>query len=189
MPLTPDLSAAKMYVANASPNAVPMQGTVVGDALKTCNASLNTKEKKYKAVILISDGEDHDQKAEEAVKQLQESGVVVYTVGIGSPNGAAINEPGTNEYKKDENGNTVISKLNEKELQSIAQQTNGNYYLFTNVNEVTANILSDLGKMDKKQIAGGGQREYTTYFQWFVLLALLLLLLEVIIPERKMKWI
>jgi Ca-activated chloride channel family protein len=178
-----------MFVANASPTAVPMQGTVVGEALKTCNASLNTKEKKYKAIILISDGETHDEKTEEALKELQESGVVVYTVGIGSPGGSPIMEPGTNEYKKDENGNTVVSKLNEKELQVIAQQTYGSYHLFTNANEVANRILFELSKMDKKQITGGGQRQYNTFFQWFILLAVLLLLLEIIIPERKMKWI
>ncbi len=189
MPLTPDLAAAKMYVSNASPSAVTMQGTVVGDALKTCNASLDTKEKKYKAVVLISDGETHDEKTEEAVKLLQENGVVVYTVGIGSPGGSPIYEPGTTDYKKDADGNTVISKLNEQELQSIATETSGTYYLFTNADDIATNILFQLSKMDKKAIAGGFNRNYTSYFQIFIALAILLLILELIIPERKMKWL
>ncbi len=189
MPLTPDLAAAKMYIANASPTAVPMQGTVVSDALRTCNGSLDTKEKKYKAVIVISDGEDHDEKADETAKELQENGVVVYTVGIGSTSGSPIFDPATNDYKKDENGNTVVSKLNEAGLQSIAKITSGNYYHFTTADEVANSILNELGKMDKKEIAGGFRKDYNTYFQWFVLLALLLLIIEVIVPERKMKWI
>src|SRR4051812_8212770 len=123
MPLTSDLAAARLYVSNASPDAVPTQGTVIGDALKLCNTALDTKEKKYKAVILISDGEDHDQKADAALKALQDNGIVVYTIGIGSPEGAPIFDPALNDFKKDENGNTVVSKLNEKDLQSIAEKT------------------------------------------------------------------
>lgn len=108
MPLTSDLAAAKLYVSNASPDAVPVQGTVIGQALKMCNASLDTKEKKYKAVILISDGEDHDEKAAEAVKELQDNGVAVHTIGIGSPDGAPIFDAAANDYKKDENGTRLF---------------------------------------------------------------------------------
>jgi Ca-activated chloride channel family protein len=188
MPLTSDLAAAKLYVSNASTDAVPTQGTVIGDALKMCNTALNTKEKKYKAVILISDGEDHDEKAEEAVKELQDNGVVVYTIGIGSPEGAPIFDAASNDYKKDENGNTVVSKLNEKDLQDIASQTGGQYYLFTNADEVANSAAASIDQMEKKQIGGTGIRVYSSYFQWFLLAAFVFLLLEIIIPERKMKW-
>ena len=188
MPLTSDLAAAKMYISNASPNAVSLQGTVLADALRICNASLDTKEKKYKAIVLISDGEDHDDKAEQVVKQLAENGVIVHTVGIGSPEGAPIFDAETNDYKKDGSGNTVISRLNEKELQNIAALTGGTYQLFNTADEVTGKLIGTLDDMEKKQIGTGEQREYTTYFQWFVLLALVVLLLEIFIPERKMKW-
>ena len=188
MPLTSDLAAAKLYVSNASPDAVPRQGTVIGDALKMCNAALDTKEKKYKAIILISDGEDHDEKADDAVKTLQENGVVVYTVGIGSPQGAPIFDPSLNDYKKDENGNTVVSKLDEKDLQNIASQTGGNYYLFSNPDEVANQLAASISQMEKKQIGGTAVTVYSSYFQWFLLAALILLLFETIIPERKMKW-
>ena len=188
MPLTADLSAAKMYISNASPDAVSLQGTVVGDALRICNASLDTKEKKYKAIILISDGEDHDTKSEEVVKQLRENGVIIHTVGIGSPEGAPIFDAETNDYKKDETGNIVISKLNEKELQQIAEETGGTYHLFSSADEVAEQLAASLNDMEKKQIGTGEQREYTPYFQLFLLAALLLLLLEVLVPERKMKW-
>jgi Ca-activated chloride channel family protein len=136
MPLTSDLAAAKLFVSNASPDAIPTQGTVIGDALRLCNISLDIKEKKYKAVILISDGEGHDEKALDVVKDLQDNGVVVHTIGIGSPDGSPIMEPGTNNYKKDENGNTVVSKLNEKGLQVIASETGGMYQLFSNSDQV-----------------------------------------------------
>lgn len=188
MPITSDLSAAKLYVSSASTDAVPRQGTVIGDALKLCNTALDTKEKKYKAVILISDGEDHDEKAAEAVKELHDNGVVVYTIGIGSPEGAPIFDPASNDFKKDENGNTVVSKLNEKDLQNIASETGGQYYLFTNAGEVADKAAAAINQMEKKQIGGTGIRVYNAYFQWFLLAALIFLLLETIIPERKMKW-
>jgi len=188
MPLTSDLAAAKLYVSSTSTDAVPTQGTVIGDALRMCNTALATKEKKYKAVILISDGEDHDEKAEDAVKELQDNGVVIYTIGIGSPEGAPIFDPAMNDYKKDENGNTVVSKLNEKDLQNIASQTGGQYYLFTTADEVANKAAASIDQMEKKQIGGTGIRVYNSYFQWFLLFALIFLLLETIIPERKMKW-
>jgi Ca-activated chloride channel family protein len=188
MPLTTDLGAAKLYVSNASTDAVPTQGTEIGAALRLCNAALDNKEKKYKAIVLISDGEDHDEKAGEAMKELQESGVVVYTVGIGSPDGAPIAEAGTDDYKKDENGNTVISRLNEKDLQLLAAETGGEYHLFTNADDIAARLTASLNQMEKKQIGGSSIRIYSVYFQWFLLVAFVLLLLETIIPERKMKW-
>ena len=188
MPLTGDLAAAKLYVSNANPDAVPNQGTVIGDALKLCNTSLDTKEKKYKAVILISDGEDHDENATKAVDELKENGVIVYTVGIGSPQGAPIYDPALNDFKKDENGVVVISKLNEKDLQDIAAKTGGQYHLFTNADEVAGKLYNSLDNMEKKHIGGTGIRVYNTYFQWFMLVAFVLLMLEIIIPERKMKW-
>lgn len=188
MPLTSDFAAARLYVSNASPDAVPTQGTVIGDALRLCNTALDTKEKKYKAVILISDGEDHDEKAEAVLKELADNGVVVHTIGIGSPEGAPIFDPAMNDYKKDENGNTVVSKLNEKDLQDIAAQTGGEYHLFTNADEVANQVAASIDQMEKKQIGGTGIRVYTPYFQWFLLAALIFLLLETIIPEKKIKW-
>lgn len=188
MPMTSDLAAARLYVSNASPDAVPTQGTVIGDALRLCNTALDTKEKKYKAVILISDGEDHDEKADAALKELEDNGVVVYTIGIGSPQGAPIFDPALNDYKKDENGNTVVSKLNEKDLQKIATQTGGQYLLFTSADDVATQLAASIDQMEKKQIGGTGIRVYSSYFQWFLLIAFIFLLLETIIPERKMKW-
>jgi len=188
MPLTTDIAAAKLYISNASPDAVPTQGTVIADALTLCNASLDTKEKKYKAIILISDGEDQDEKAEQALQVLQDNGVIVHTIGIGSPEGAPIFDPVLNDYKKDETGNTVVSKLNEKDLQMIAAKTGGEYHLFANADDAANQVIASLDQMEKKQIGGTGVRVYDSFFQWFLLAAVILLLLETIIPERKMKW-
>lgn len=100
MPLTIDHDAAKMYLATTSTNTVPTQGTVIGDALKMCYAGFNPTEKKYRAIVLITDGEDHDDNAIKISKQLAAEGVMVNTIGIGSPQGAVIPDPVTNQLKK-----------------------------------------------------------------------------------------
>ena len=188
MPLTSDFAVAKLYVTNASPEAVPMQGTVVGDALRLCENSLNTKEKKYKAVILISDGEDHDPHSTEILQQLADNGVVVNTVGVGSVGGSPITEPGTNTYKVDVNGQTVISKLNETELMQIAQQTGGIYEHLGNAEISATKIASVLNGMEKKVIENSGDtKQYASFYIFFVLMALLFLIAEIFIPETKRK--
>jgi len=189
MPLTTDVVASKIFVSNATPDAVPVQGTEIGEALQLCNRSLDTKEKKYKAVLLISDGEDHDPKSEEVLQQLSDEGVIVNTIGVGSPGGSPIIEPGNTEYKKDANGQTVISKLNEKELADIAQKTGGQYNHLDDVAQTVNAVMQQLNGMEKKAIdAGDGERQYTSLYAFLLLPALILLLVEIFIPERKKRW-
>jgi len=185
MPITGDLPAAKMYLGSADTESVPTQGTVIGDALKMCNASFNSKEKKYKAVVLISDGEDHDEAADEIAKQMSNDGVVIYTVGIGSTGGSPIIDERTGEMKKDAQGNTVISKLNETALRSIAEKGNGGYMLYNNTEAVASTIASQLSTMDQRAVKDDSLTNYDTYYQWFLGLALLLLLIELFISEMK----
>lgn len=189
MPLTTDVVQSKIYVANATPDAIPVQGTEIGDALQLCNRSLDTKEKKYKAVVLISDGEDHDPKSEEVLQQLSDEGVVVNTIGVGSPTGSPITEPGNTEYKKDASGQTVISKLNEKELADIAQKTSGRYNHLDDVAQTVNAVMQQLNGMEKKAIdAGDGERQYTSLYAFLLLPAVILLVAEIFIPERKKRW-
>lgn len=190
MPLTTDFSVAKLYVSNASPDVVPVQGTVVGDALQLCANSLNTKEKKYKAVVLISDGEDHDPHSTEILQQLADNGVIVNTVGVGSAEGAPIKEPGAADYKTDAEGKTVISKLNETELMQIAQKTGGNYMHLDDAETTATQMSNILNDMEKKAIeTPGNTRQYASFYPFFVLIALLMLIAEIFIPETKRKLI
>ncbi len=184
MPLTSDHSAAKMYLSSASTDNVPTQGTVINQALKMSYAAFNTKEKKYRAIILISDGEDHDEDAIDVTKRLAEEGVMVNTVGIGSVQGAPIRDKETNEYKKDNNGNTVVSKLNEEELKSIAQTGNGLYQLFSSADEVADNIHRKLKTIGQTTLTGSSFGVYKNYFWYFLLAALIILLIESLVPER-----
>ncbi len=188
MPLTTDFSVAKLYVSNASPDAVSIQGTVVGDALQLCANSLDTKEKKYKSVVLISDGEDHDPHSTQILQQLADNGVIVNTIGVGSVDGAPIKEPGAADYKTDINGKTVITKLNETELMQIAQQTGGTYMHLDNPETTAQQMAAILNGMEKKVIENKGDiRQYVSFYAFFVLIALLMLISEIFIPEIKIK--
>ena len=187
MPLTTDHGAAKMYIQNAGPDAVPVQGTVIGEALKISNSGFNSKERKFKAIVLISDGEDHDPEALQMAKSLSQSGVMINTVGIGSPEGAPIIDYATNETRKDAQGNTIITKLNETELQQLAQSTNGVYIRLDDTDDAAAKITAQLATIEQKATGDKSFAEYKSYFQWFLVAALLFLLIETFIPERKMK--
>ena len=185
MPLTGDHGAAKMYLSSASTDIVPTQGTVISDALKMCYASFNSKEKKYKAVVLISDGEDHDEGALKVAEQMAEEGIAINTVGIGSPQGSTIIDELTNQPKQDVNGNTVITKLNEEELMKIAEKGKGSYQLFTNADELVAGLDAQLGSMDQRTVTEDSLVNYKNFFPYFLMLALILLVVELFISERK----
>lgn len=185
MPLTGDHGAAKMYLNSASTDIVPTQGTVISDALKMCYASFNTKEKKYKAVILVSDGEDHDEGALKIAGEMAENGIVINTVGIGSPQGSTIIDELTNQEKKDINGNTVITRLNEEELRSIAEKGNGSYQLFTNADELVTKLDAQLASMDQRTVTENSLVNYKYFFPYFLILALLFMVVEIFISERR----
>lgn len=193
MPLTADHSAAKMYLSAATPQTVPTQGTKIGDALKMCYASFNPKEKKYKSVVLITDGEDHDEEAVKIAGQMAEEGVVINAVGIGSPEGATITDPGTNQLKKDEQGNTVITKLNEQALADIATEGNGVYMRYTNTDAVVSELYSQLSTLDRRSVTDNSLINYKSWFQYLLGAAFLFLLLELFVseikklPRRKLK--
>ena len=187
MPLSTDHGAALMYVQQAGPESVPTQGTVISEALKLSAQSFNSKERKFKSVILITDGEDHDPEAIQLTKDLAASGIVINTVGVGSPDGSTIIDPATGDLKKDLNGNTVVSKLNETELKILSAQTNGTYTLLDDPEAAIASIMKQLNSIEQTAMEDKAFREYSSYFQWFLAAALLLLLIEFFMPERKWR--
>jgi Ca-activated chloride channel family protein len=185
MPLTTDHGAAHMYIQEASPDEVPTQGTVIAEALRMANAAFNSKERKYKSIVLVSDGEDHDPDAAKVAKQLADDGVLINTVGIGSPEGSAIEDPVTGELKKDQEGHTVMSKLNEAELQQLATETNGIYTRLNNVEDALITMTEQLDNAEKKDMRDAEFIDYKSYFQWFVGAAIVLLLVELVLAERR----
>jgi Ca-activated chloride channel family protein len=187
VPLTIDYSALKLILQSVQPDMVPTQGTVIGDAVDLCTKSFSQKERKYKSIVLISDGEDHDEAAAEKVKQATEAGVIIHTVGIGSPQGATIYDPGTGADKLDQQGNPVVTKLNEEELKTIARSGNGTYTLLGNVDNAADKIIGEIDGMEQRNLGAVVYANYISYFQYFLFAALLLLLVEWLIPGAKSR--
>src|SRR5205085_8418121 len=127
-----DHGAAKLFVTSATPDAIANQGTVIADAMQMSANAFNGKERRFKSVVLISDGEDFDANALDKANEMAAQGVMVNTVGVGSPEGSKIVDPISRENKKDAMGNDVVTKLNESELQQIAQKINGTYIRLVN---------------------------------------------------------
>lgn len=185
MPLTTDHSAARIYIQNASPDNVPTQGTVLGEALRMCNSAFNSKERKYKSIVLITDGEDHDAEAQTLATSLAANGVMINTVGIGSTEGLNIMDPATDSYKKDALGQPVVSKLNESLLQQIATASNGVYVRLDKITDAVQTIRTRLNTIEKSPLEDMAFRDYESYFYWLIGAALFLLIAEFFWPEKK----
>ena len=185
MPLTADHGAASMFVSTASPDAVPQQGTVISDALNMSAKVFNSTERRFKAVVLISDGEDHNEDAVQTAKDLAEQGVMINTVGIGSSEGSAITDPATGELKKDATGTTVISKLNEESLKGIAKETNGIYIRLESSDAAVTLLKQQLSQIESKAFSDVSQMNFNTYYIWFAAAMFILLLAENFISEKK----
>ena len=185
MPLTIDHGAAQLFVSSASPDAVPQQGTVISDALNMGAKVFNSEEKRYKAIVLISDGEDHDEEAVKTAKDLAEQGIMINTVGIGSPEGSTIPDTTTGELKKDEAGNTIVSKLNEDILREMATETHGLYVHLQGSDDAVAALKGQLSQIEGKAFSDTSQINFKTYYIWLAAGMLLLLFIESFIPERK----
>ncbi|GAB3415231.1 VWA domain-containing protein [Niabella aquatica] len=186
MPLSSDHGAAQMFINEASPDAVPMKGTVISDALQESLNAFGERDARYRAVVLISDGEDHDEEAIGLSKELSKRGLMVNTVGIGSPTGSFIPDDSTSGHKVDkETGIEIISKLNEQELKQIAVNTHGIYVHLQNSDDAVKQITANLSQIDKKVTGDTSLMSFSYYFWVFVALMLLLLIWEQLLPEGR----
>ena len=188
-PLTLDYSAAKMFLDIMDTNLIPKQGTNIGKAISVAMGSFVQKERKHKVLIIITDGENLQGDPMKMADAAEKEGVVIYTVGIGSPQGAPIPLYDANGrslgYKKDRNGNVVMTKLDEFTLEKIALQTGGKYYHATSGEMELNKIYADISKMQKKELASRIFSQYEDRFQYFLGIGLILLILEMFIPERR----
>jgi Ca-activated chloride channel homolog len=185
MPLTTDHGAAQLYISSAAPDAVPQQGTVISDALRMGMNAFNPRERRFKAIVLISDGEEHDEQAVKTAEELAEQGVMINTLGVGSPEGSVIVDPLTGANKTDETGNVVISKLNENALKEIADKTNGVYVRLQDSDAAVAEIKKQLSQIESKAYGDISLINFKTFFMWFAGAMFLFLLVENFIPETK----
>jgi Ca-activated chloride channel family protein len=184
LPLTFDYDAARLYVASADPSNITAQGTSIADAFDKANILFGKESERFKSIILITDGETHDENAMDKLKELVAKGVMVNTVGIGSPEGSTIKDSSGN-VKKDASGQPVISKLNEQILQQIAQATNGVYVHLQNSDAAVKQVMNQYSQIDKKALGDTSLYTYQTYYAWLALPMLLLLIGETFLPDRK----
>lgn len=184
-PITSDYNAVRMMLETATPDAVPTQGTVLGEAIELARKSFNQETNKYKVILLISDGEDHDESALNMAEKAKKEGVVIYTVGVGSPQGAYIIEPATGQPKKDEKGEEILSRLNEKELKDIAAAGDGNYFFLNNPGQVAQAITDRINQLEKRNQGTVVFTQYKSYYQWFLGLALIGLLIEGVLSGKR----
>lgn len=183
-PITIDYSALQMVLSAVDPDMIPTQGTVLNEAIVLATKSFNNQEKKYKALILISDGEDHDENAISAANAARKEGVAIYTIGVGSAEGGQILDA-HGQAKTDEQGNVVVTKLNEQELIDIAKAGGGTYQRLYNPQKVAADLVANLNGLEQKKQGSVVFAEYKSYFQWLVGLGIVLLLLDALLPTAK----
>lgn len=186
LPITCDYVSAKMFLNTITPNLISTQGTAIGAALQTAITSFGATESEAgRAIILITDGENHEDDAIAAAKQAQELGIQVFVVGIGKPEGSPIPKPGSNDYFKDRSGQVVVSRLNEEMCQQIAAAGKGIYVRCDNTNTAMRALQQELDRMATAELESTVYADYNEQYQSFVLIALLLIVIEFFILSRK----
>jgi len=185
IPITSDYVSAKMFLNSISTSSVPTQGTAIGDAITTAIKSFSTQSKESRAIIVISDGENHEDDAVAAAKQAADLGIKVYTIGVGSSRGEPI--PMNGGLLKDKDGNIVVTKLDEKMMRDIADSGKGAYIHAGNDEFGLNPIIDDLRKLQDEKLQSVMFEEYDEQFMYFFAIALAFFILEMLVGEKKSK--
>ena len=192
LPITTDYAAAKMFLGNMNTDMLSSQGTAIDEAIKLSETYYDDDQQTNRVLIIISDGEDHGDGAISVAEQANELGIQIFTIGVGDVKGGPIPIKRNGivlNYKKDTNGETVITKLNEETLKGIAAAANGAYINGTNTGEVVKNIGDILNKMDKTEFETKQYADFKDQFQWFLALGIFFLFLDIFLLERKTGWL
>ena len=185
LPITSDYISAKMFLESINPSLISKQGTAIVAAINLATRSFTPQEGVGRAVIVITDGENHEGGAVEAAKAAAEKGIQVSVLGVGMPDGAPIPVEGTNDFRRDRDGNVVVTRLNEQMCQEIAQAGDGIYVRVDNSNAAQKVIAQEINKMAKADVETQVYTEFNEQFQAVAWIILLLLLAEMLILERK----
>ena len=185
LPITSDYISAKMFLESISPSLISKQGTAIGEAINLAVRSFTPQEGVGRAIVVITDGENHEGGAVEAAKVAAEKGIQVSVLGVGMPDGAPIPVEGTNDFRRDRDGNVVVTRLNEQMCQEIAQAGDGIYVRVDNSNAAQKVIAQEINKMAKADVETQVYTEFNEQFQAVAWIILLLLLAEMLILERK----
>lgn len=191
LPITSDYNSAKLFLNSISPDFIPVQGTAIGAAIDLATRSFTPSSESNKAIIVITDGENHEDDAIGAAQAAAEKGVFIHTVGMGLPQGAPIPvfKNGQKEYRKDGEGKTVITKLDEQMLEQISASGKGIYIRANNAQVGLNTLFDEINKMQKSEMESRTFSEYNDQFQYFFAIGLILLLFEFLILERKNKYL
>ena len=192
VPITTDFASAKLFLNNMNTDMVSSQGTAINEAINLSKTYYNDQEQTNRVLFIVSDGEDHQEQDQDAVAAAVASGIQIYTIGVGSSAGAPIpiKRNGILQYyKRDQDNNQVITKLNAQNLQNIAEWGQGKYIDGTQTKEVVAQVQDILNAMDKTEFEAKQFTDFKDQFQWFLVLALVLLLADSFMLERKTKWL
>ncbi|MGJ8665230.1 MAG: vWA domain-containing protein [Patiriisocius sp.] len=192
VPITTDFSSARLFLSGMNTDMVSSQGTAMNEAIQLAETYYNDVEQKNRVLFIVSDGEDHEGDYASIAAQANEKGIKIYTIGVGTEKGdrIPIKQRGRVEsYKRDQNNEVVITRLNEESLREIAKAADGAYINGTNTNEVVEAVQNILGGMDKKEFDAKQFSDFKDQFQWFLGGALFLLLLDILLLERKTKWV
>lgn len=192
LPITTDYSTAGLFLQNADTDMLSSQGTAIDEAVKMASGFYDDEERTNRVLFILSDGEDHSEKATQSIEQAKSKGIKVYTIGIGTPSGGPIpiKQNGINtSYKRDNKGEVVITKLNEDVLKTIAQAANGAYFNGADTAKTKDFIASALQSTDKNQYESKEFSEYKSQFQWFLAIALLFLMSDTLMFEGKTAWL
>lgn len=181
-PITTDKNAARLFLSTANPNLISYQGTSLSRAIGASLQAFGSRDKESKALVLLTDGENHEPEALQAAKKAKQEGVRIFTIGVGTPDGSTV--PGVNGAKKDRSGRVVISKLQEPLLRDIAKITDGRYYRASRGELEIEGLLRDIRQMKEKGLGSEWAVEYEENYQMFVLIALALLAVETFLSER-----
>ena len=192
LPITTDYAAAKMFLQALNTDMVSSQGTAIGEAIELATTYFNDEDQTNRVLILLSDGEDHQGETEEIARKAAEEGIRIVTIGVGTEKGGPIpiRENGlVQAYKKNNQGETVITRLDPETLEEIAAAANGEYIDGRVTNEVVEQVTEILQSMDKKEFESQQIAQYKDRFQIFVGLALIFLFLELLLLERQTSWL
>lgn len=192
LPITTDYASAKMFLQSMNTDMLSSQGTAINEAIKLAKTYFDDEEQTNRVLIIISDGEDHNEEASAVADEANEEGIRIFTIGVGDVKGGPIPEKRNGvvlNYKKDNQGETVITKLNEETLKSIAQEANGAYINGKNTNEVVESIREILNTMDKTEFEAKQFADFKDQFQWFLGFGIFFLLVDIFLLERKTAWL
>ena len=192
LPITTDYSSAKMFLQSMNTDMLSSQGTAINEAIKLARTYYDDDEQTNRVLIIISDGEDHSNVAANVAEEAADEGIRIFTIGVGDIKGGPIPEKRNGiilNYKKDNNGETVITRLDEETLKNIATEANGAYINGSNTNRVVEEIRDILNKMDKKEFEAKQFADFESQFQWFLGAAIFFLFIDIFLLERKTGWL